>query len=81
MTRQAEGWMQLAACRELAGLPWLQDDARLTRVQTRTMRLVCCGCPVRDCCEEYVARAAITGGFWAGHSRELDDVDDLDGAA
>ena len=54
--------------------------AVLTDRTALTMRLVCCACPVRDLCEEYVIRAGITGGFWAGQSREL-DVDDLDGAA
>ncbi len=70
MSVNLEPWMDRASCAEVPGLPWLLDGDRLTRIQVRTMRLVCCGCPVLAQCRAHVVRTEVSGGFWAGDARD-----------
>lgn len=73
------GWMTQAACRTHTDLPWTADGfthPRVTGVAAR-MRAVCDSCPVRRECEAYVDRAGVTGGFWAGSWRGLENVPTL----
>ncbi len=64
-------WMPSAACVTRPDLPWTTDTVPSTRVAVRTMESVCASCPVRNHCAAYAVEARVTGGFWAGHDRDL----------
>lgn len=72
-------WMRHAACLNTgpedgpgAGLPWTTDTIELPVVIGELMAATCAACPVRLACAAYADQAGITGGFWAGHDRSLD---------
>lgn len=60
-------WMILGSCIDAPELPWLADHAAPD--VTAQLRAVCESCPVRHHCADYVERACINGGFWAGQHR------------
>lgn len=68
-------WMRHAACVGSgpgSGLPWTTDTTELPVVIGELMAATCAACPVRLACAAYADQAGITGGFWAGRDRSLD---------
>ena len=64
-------WMPDSLCQHFATLPWIAEPRDRSPAVEAAMRVVCLACPVRVACNEYAARPAITGGFWAGLDRTL----------
>ena len=64
-------WMRVGSCVDRPDLPCTTDTDRLRPVQVRAMSRVRGGCPVRNYCAAYATTADVTGGFWAGHDRDV----------
>ena len=69
MTRPDTTWMDHAACADRPDLGWINEPEDVGLGEESTMAVVCSRCPVVADCEQYVAEAEVTGGFWAGHHR------------
>lgn len=65
-------WMNQAACAARPDLAWLAEPEDVGFGEETAMAMVCARCPVQYACEDYTSRAAVTGGFWAGHHRTPD---------
>lgn len=65
-------WMSQGACADRGDLAWLADADTLPTRQRLVMAAVCAGCPVLTDCARYATEQEMTGGFWAGISRDLD---------
>ena len=61
-------WMRDASCARIPGLPWT-DSGKLPPLLVDLMAQTCAACPVLGECEEFVDRAEVTAGWWAGASR------------
>lgn len=64
-------WVRDAGCGVRPDLPWTVDGHLLRVPQVRAMERVCRGCPVRNHCAAYAVEGTVTGGFWAGHDRDV----------
>ena len=62
-------WMAHGECLNWPQLGWVKDHNQVGLGEESTMRVVCAHCPVRAACEDFVDKAGITGGFWAGRHR------------
>ena len=67
-------WMRDAACRRIPDLPWTADKGTAPVVLGELMADVCAMCPVRDACAAFVVEADVTGGYWAGRHRNVDNL-------
>ncbi|HEY9289908.1 MAG TPA: WhiB family transcriptional regulator [Microlunatus sp.] len=70
------GWTDEAACVDWPGLPWIgpRRGQSLDPADLDQMIETCAACPVIDACRDYVQAAEVTGGFWAGAWRHLNDI-------
>lgn len=70
----ATAWMTSAACAARPDLPWTTDTTRLPRRTVTAMARVCLACPVREACAAHADTTAVTGGFWAGTDRAVEQL-------
>jgi hypothetical protein len=62
-------WMDRAACVDAPGLPWLAEPDETFLDERLAMTATCAGCRVLSECADYLERAGVVGGFWAGQHR------------
>jgi hypothetical protein len=65
-------WMTDGACLQRGDLPWIADPEQSTPWERLAMGAACQDCPVATDCTNYVKRAKVTAGFWAGRHRDPD---------
>jgi hypothetical protein len=66
-------WLDWASCAERPDLPWIAAASQVSREDAQRMSAVCRACPVLDACQGAASSWRVTGGWWAGAQRDLDD--------
>lgn len=72
------GWLAQASCVGWPDLPWTSDARDVSVVEADVMWAVCRQCPVFAACGKAARAWRVTGGWWAGASREVPDLDETE---